>query len=97
MKRLIQAETRVAAATMGFVSPEDAYRLADLAEVVVDDDGSVSGVKKALEKLAKDKPYLLDGKRDGSPGTPPRSGTRAPAGPGQRQGRADEDRPIIHF
>ena len=77
-ERLIRAEVRVLAATMGFVSPDDAYHLADLADVKVEEDGTVKGVKKALESLQKDKPYLLagdDGK--GGVGTPPRSGRKA--------------------
>lgn len=71
-EKLIRAEVRVVAAGMGFVNPEDAYGLADLADIALDDDGAVQGVKKALEKLAKEKPYLLDGKSDGGVGTPSR-------------------------
>lgn len=74
--RLIRAEVRVVAAELGFANPEDAYHLADLAGVAVDDEGVVSGVKKALEKLSKEKAYLLK-TENRAPGTPPRSGGRS--------------------
>ena len=67
--RLIQAEVRVQAAQMGFTNPDDAYRLADLAKVEVQEDGGIKGVKKALEALKTDKPYLLAS--PGGPGSPP--------------------------
>lgn len=66
--KLIQAEVRVQAAQMGFTNPDDAYRLADLSEVEVGEDGGIKGVKKALEALKKDKPYLLA--KAGGPGSP---------------------------
>lgn len=76
-EKLIRAEVRVLAATMGFVSPDDAYRLANLGEVEIDEEGLVKGVDKALKALAKDKPYLLssDNGKAGV-GTPPRGGKR---------------------
>lgn len=77
-EKLIKAEVRVVAATMQFASPEDAYHLADLADVSVEDDGSVKGVEKALKALAKDKAYLLSGDNgQGGVGTPPRGGKRS--------------------
>lgn len=96
-KRLIQAEVRAVAATMAFATPEDAYHLADLSEVTIGEDGAVQGVKKALEKLAKDKPYLLSEAGDRSPGTPPRSRKAPAAGKGTPERRVDEERPIVRF
>lgn len=64
-ERLVKAEVRIVASGMGFASPDDAYRLADLVEVKLDDQGAVLGVQKALDKLMKDKPYLAKG---GGPG-----------------------------
>lgn len=49
----------IAAARANFQDPEDAYRLADLSEVEVSEDGKVTGVDKALEALAKKRPYLI--------------------------------------
>jgi len=46
------------AAALGFHNPEDAYGLADLAEITIE-DGEVSGVEKALKALAKARPYLI--------------------------------------
>lgn len=60
-KRLIKAEFRVLARELG-VRPDaldDAYVLADLDAVSVDDEGAVTGVKEALETLTKAKPYLV--------------------------------------
>ncbi len=47
------------AATLNFQDPDDAYlRLKD--ELKVDEKtGAVTGLKEALEQLAKDKPYLV--------------------------------------
>lgn len=89
-ERLIRAEVRGVAATMQFISPEDAYSLADLAGVTVAEDGSIKGVQAALEKLAKAKPYLV-GAGTGAGGTPNRNKT---------QGKADDKKtpkPVIHF
>lgn len=58
-QRLIRAEVKVAAAALGIVDPDAALALADLSKVQVADDGTVSGVKEALEALAKAKPYLI--------------------------------------
>ena len=38
---------------------DDAYALADLSSVELDDDGKASGMDKALKALAKSKPYLF--------------------------------------
>jgi hypothetical protein len=50
----------------GFVwhDPEAVLRLVDMETISVDETGAVKGVKDALTKLAKDKPYLLKGKQD---------------------------------
>jgi chromosome segregation ATPase len=97
-ERLIRAEVRAAAAGMQFANPEDAYHLADLSEVAVGEDGEIKGVKKALDKLVKDKPYLLSTEAERSPGTPPRGGIRrAPAGKAVPDRRVDEERPIVSF
>jgi hypothetical protein len=67
-ERLIKADVRVLAGQMGFASPDDAYHLADLANVKID-DGEVKGVEKALQELAKAKPYLVG--KGGGAGSPP--------------------------
>lgn len=62
--RLIGAEIRTQAAVLGFVDADDALKLIDRSELKVDDKGNVTGVKEALEALAKAKPHLV--KRSGA-------------------------------
>lgn len=66
------SNVREQAATLGFTAPKDALALLDHAElekIEVDDDDEVdsAAVKKLLEKLATDKPYLLK-PTDNTPG-----------------------------
>ena len=90
-EKLIKAEVRLVAGTMGFVSPGDAYQLAELADVSVDDEGEVKGVEKALKALAKDKPYLLEGEKGtGGVGTPPRGGKRSSS-------KGEQAKPRVNF
>lgn len=49
----------LAASKANFYDPEDAFRLADLAEVQVAEDGTVTGVDNALKTLTKAKPHLV--------------------------------------
>ena len=49
----------VAASKLNFYDPEDAFRLADLGDAQVGDDGKVTGVEDALKALAKTKPHLV--------------------------------------
>lgn len=69
--RLINAEIKVIASEMSFVDKDDAVALVDRANIQVDDKGNVTGVKEAVEALAKVKPHLIGqggGKPGGSPG-----------------------------
>jgi len=79
--KLIKAEIRMQAAQLGFTNPEDAYHLADIAGLEVDEDGNVKGAAEALQELAKNKPYLLkpEGQRPAPPKTDAGVGN-APAG-----------------
>lgn len=69
--KLRNSSVREQAATLGFTSPTDALALIsaqDLADVdVTDDEVDGPAVKKLLEKLAADKPYLLK-PTDSTPG-----------------------------
>lgn len=60
------------AVTRDFIDPEAAYRLLDTTDLTVDEDGAVTGVADALDKLAETKPFLL---RPNAPGDGPDSGT----------------------
>ena len=64
-------------------NPAAALRLIDLSEVEIDEDGKVTGLDKALDKLAKSDAYLLasddddDGDDNGTPtGQPPAPRTK---------------------
>lgn len=64
--------------------PRDALRLMDMEGVDVSDDGSVSGLKPAIEKLAKAKPHLV--KVDDSGNGKGSSGASGSANNGTRKG-----------
>ena len=44
---------------LGFKNPEDAYLLADMTGVEMDENGKVTGVESVLKELAKTRPYLV--------------------------------------
>lgn len=60
-KRLIKSEFKVLAKELGVRNEalDDAFVLADLTSVTVDDEGTVQGVQEAVETLKKSKPYLF--------------------------------------
>ena len=68
-ERLIKGEVKAAAAELGFVDADAAYALLDKAQVKIQDNGTVDGVKPALEALLKAKPYLNGQAKPGSVGT----------------------------
>jgi len=87
-EKLLRAEVRVLAATMNFIDPEEAWMLANLADVTFGDDGKIEGVKKPLEALAKAKPHLIQAA--GSGGSPPnKQGKTAPKDSELEQAMAD--------
>lgn len=71
-KRLLKAEFRLLAKELGVRKDalDDAFVLADMTSVEVDEEGNVQGVKEALETLKKSKAYLFGGidYADPSPG-----------------------------
>jgi hypothetical protein len=58
-ERLINSALINAAAKANFSDPADAVKLIDAGALEVADDGAVIGADKAIEALAKEKPYLL--------------------------------------
>jgi len=61
-ERLVRNAVLAAAARVGFNDPDDAMRLIDQGTLEVREDGSVDGVEKAIQAIAKSKPYLVRGK-----------------------------------
>src|SRR5690606_22904907 len=69
-RSLIKAAFTAEAVAANLVSVDDAFKLADLSGVEVDDDGTVTGIKEAVEALVKEKPYLVkQGQGAGGGGT----------------------------
>ncbi len=58
-QRLIRSEVIAQAAKLNIVDPDAAYALMNKEDVKVEDDDTVTGVKKSLEALIKAKPYLV--------------------------------------
>lgn len=63
--KLIQAELKSVGTSLNLIDLEAAEKLVDKSTFVVKEDGTVEGVKEALEKLALEKPYLVS-----APGEP---------------------------
>lgn len=85
-QRLVKAEARALAASAKFRDPSDAVAfLGDLSAVRVSTEGDVDSesLKKALDELAKTKPYLLEEDKPTRP--------QGDAGQGPRQGAAAFD------
>ena len=82
-QRLIGAEVKLQAQTLGIVSPDAAAKLLDASEIEVDDDGNPKNLDALLKKLIKTYPFLVSGQQQGQQanGTP-----RLPAmNPGRSQ------------
>ncbi len=69
-KQLIQSEFEAAAREAGAVNPRAAFKLAELAGVDVDDSGTVSGVKEALEAMKSNTELAFLFSKSVPPGTP---------------------------
>lgn len=80
-KTLITAEIKVLAIQAGFVDPADAVALVDRSGISVDDKGSITGAKEAIEALKKAKPHLVGKSGQGTVG-----GGSNPAGGGGGSG-----------
>jgi len=83
----------LASNTYKWHDPEAALALADLSNVVIGEDGKVTGLKEALEALAKSKPFLLaeeDGGDDKKLPTDPTGGPKDGKKP-KNEGPSNED------
>lgn len=45
----------------GVVNARDAYKLADLSDIEIDDNGGINGMAEKIAKLKEEKPYLFNG------------------------------------
>lgn len=76
-----------------FKNPKAAFRLLDLDDVEIDDDGDIIGLDEAIKALAKSEPYLLvskddekdDDEDDDDEDKPRRRRTGTPAGGSKRK------------
>lgn len=70
-RRLKLVDAKMVASTLRFNDPDDAVRyLDDVDAMELDKNGRVVGLDEALQKLATDKPWLVQGTRTVVPPTP---------------------------
>lgn len=65
--KLIRAELKYVGSELGLVDMDVAYLLLDKEAISVGDDGSVEGMKEALEQVISAKPYLVKNAEPQSP------------------------------
>jgi len=86
-----------AARGLKFRDEADAVTMIDRAKVKIAEDGTISGIKEALEELVKAKPYLVETKEEPKPGkgTPPpkTNGKQPQPGPGT----PPATKPLVRF
>lgn len=86
LDRLVSAEVKSAATLAGFTDPGDVLAFLKSEELVKDDDPDADAIKKAIDKLATEKPYLLKSGTKPTPRTRPKPGqgeqTDTPSGEG---------------
>lgn len=77
LNKMREYEIGLEAKAQGINDIKDAVQLIDQNDITVNDDGSLSGIKEAVEKLKNDKPYLF-GDENAAPGVhknKPKGGT----------------------
>jgi len=84
LTRLTHGEAKSIARDLGFIDPDDALRVIDPANLPVkDDEPDADAIRKLVEKLAADKPHLVNSaprKPAGRPQPPKGEKTEPPAG-----------------
>ncbi|MBT2473303.1 hypothetical protein J7E68_01605 [Microbacterium sp. ISL-103] len=79
LSRLVGSEVKALAASLGFNDPADALAVIDSASLPVkDDEPDTDAIKKLVEKLATDKPYLLKAGTKPTPRVRPKPGQGDP-------------------
>ncbi|WP_404474829.1 hypothetical protein [Microbacterium aerolatum] len=85
LSKLVGSEVKALAASLGFNDPTDALAVIDAANLPIkDDEPDTDEIKKLVEKLSTDKPYLLKA------GTKPTPRTRPKPGHGEQTTTANE-------
>lgn len=72
LSKLVHSEVKSVASALGFNDPSDALQALGGELPVKGDEPDTEAIKKAIEKLAADKPYLVAEPRTGKPRTRPR-------------------------
>lgn len=89
----IQQAVEREATKLRFADPEDAMKMIDLSKLTLT-DGKITGVKEALEELAKTKPYLIRAQDDKSnPGNKTRKGPRT----NPEEDKSQPHVPLVHL
>lgn len=87
LSKLVGSEAKAIAANLGFNDPADALTVIDQASLPVkDDEPDADAIKKLVEKLATDKPYLLKAGKP-TPRTRPKPGQGEPTGTANEAGK----------
>lgn len=69
---ILSAEVKLKAQAKGIIDPDAALKLIDLSEVKIG-DGGIEGLEQAIEKLIKERPYLLSTSGKPNPTNPART------------------------
>jgi hypothetical protein len=85
LTKLVHGEVKAQAATAGFNDPADALQILGATLPVKDDEPDADEIKKLVEQLAKDKPYLLKDASRPKPAVRPK-----PAGGGKPDNETHE-------
>lgn len=87
-----------------FKNPRAAFKLLDLDDVEIDEDGDIDGLEDAIKALAKDEPYLLADKAskddeddDEDDDRPRRRRTGQPTGGGRKKGNPNRDKLVSKY
>lgn len=87
LSKLVGSEVKALAAALGFNDPADALAVIDSASLPVkDDEPDTEAIKKLVEKLATDKPYLLKAGKP-TPRTRPTPGKGEPTDTANEAGK----------
>lgn len=85
-EKLLQSQVLVAAQSIGFVDPADAWLYLDRGRIKTDEAGNFGGIEEMLKEVAKAKPHLVKPQANGTLGAVP-----GPRGAGQKTVADEQD------